>query len=92
MHRPTHISVPAPELRVTVWLQGSYFEGGVRGTAFIHGDHFISARLRGINAYGLMHVTDILPTIMAVVGSTAPPAAPLDGVDQSNALFAQGAP
>ena len=49
--------------------KGAYFEGGVRGAAFIHGDRFIPPRLRGTDAAGLMHVTDILPTVLALLSS-----------------------
>lgn len=65
--------------------KGAYFQGGVRGTAWIHGS-MLSPALKGTHSFELMHVTDILPTLVAAAGGDArtstPTGKPLDGVNQ----------
>ena len=65
----------------------SAWEGGLRGTAFVHSP-LLPAAARGRRTTALMHATDVLPTLLDAAG--APSAAqrqnarglPLDGVSQ----------
>jgi hypothetical protein len=72
--------------------KGSYFQGGVRGTAWVHG-----AMLRqGVRSRELMHVVDWLPTIVygaagASRDSESKHLLPLDGRDQWPMLTQAGA-
>lgn len=62
----------------------SLFEGGIRGRAWVAGPLVPHSR-RGATWDGLMHVSDLLPTICEAVGVTIPAHTgpfPLDGVAQ----------
>jgi arylsulfatase B/arylsulfatase I/J len=61
--------------------KGSYMQGGVRGTAFVHGS-MLRPALVGTTSSQLLHVTDLLPTVVEAAGGKAvgPPGQPLDGV------------
>lgn len=70
--------------------KGAYFQGGVRGAGWVHGN-MISPTLRGTTNMELMHVTDWLPTLVAAAGGLAHGTTydrPLDGVDQLPMLLA----
>ncbi len=69
--------------------QGTFYEGGVRGTGWVHGK--MLAKQKTTN--GLMHVTDWVPTLVAAAGGVPnPPAGKvLDGANQWP-LLTQGAP
>ena len=45
-----------------------YYQGGVRGTGFIHGT---MTKSPGSVNWGLHHVTDWLPTLVAAAGGNA---------------------
>ena len=73
--------------------KATLFEGGVRSSSFIWGRDLPTAA-RGSTYDGLMHVTDMLPTLLSVAtaGSWKPAAGQtLDGVDQYAALVSGGA-
>jgi len=73
--------------------KGSLFEGGVRSQAFIWAPLYLP-QLRGRSWSGLMHITDVVPTLLGIVGGSAPPAVEgevADGVDVWPALL-QNAP
>ena len=69
--------------------KGAYFQGGVRGTAWVHGA-MLHPSVVGTTSFELMHVTDILPTIVEAAGgdaaASAPAGHPLDGVSQWGVL------
>lgn len=66
------------------------WEGGVRGIGFVHGAGIVDG---GRSYDGLMHVSDVLPTLLAAAGSplNSTQLQHLDGVDQWAAI-ASGAP
>ena len=65
--------------------KGAVWEGGARVPALLHAP----ALLRGGTRYqGLLHMVDLLPTLLAAAGATAP--AGLDGVSQWAALAGAG--
>lgn len=70
------------------------WEGGLRGTAFISGAGIRSHR-RGTTEWSLMHTIDVLPTLIAALGSDAEslavPGFALDGVNQWP-MLSEGAP
>lgn len=69
--------------------KGSLFEGGVRSQAFIWSPLYLP-QLRGTSWSGLMHITDMVPTIMSLVGGPTPQAVEgevADGVDVWPALL-----
>lgn len=60
--------------------KGAYFQGGVRGTAFVYGSMLHEA-VRGTTTFELMSLTDLLPTFVEAGGGTpeGKPGMPLDG-------------
>lgn len=70
---------------------GAYFQGGVRGTSWVHGS-MLAPSLRGTVSYELMHVVDLLPTVVDVAGGDAGSEAPhaLDGMSMANVLLHGG--
>ncbi|EDQ86215.1 uncharacterized protein MONBRDRAFT_28433 [Monosiga brevicollis MX1] len=74
--------------------KGAYFQGGVRGTAWVHGAQ-VHPALRGTTNYNLMHAVDWLPTLVdlgAINGSLPNWHKPLDGVSQYPMLFENAGP
>ena len=73
--------------------KGAYYQGGVRGTAWIHGD-MLSESIKKTTTFELMHVTDLLPTLVGAAGGDAVAAGPsgklLDGVNQWPLLTTDG--
>ena len=73
--------------------KGAYYQGGVRGTAWIHGD-MLSESIKKTTTFELMHVTDLLPTLVGAAGGDAAAAGPsgklLDGVNQWPLLTTDG--
>ena len=64
--------------------KGSYYQGGVRGTGWVHGK-MLHPSLKGTTNFELAHVTDWLPTLVAAAGGERDAWAwdlPLDGVNQ----------
>lgn len=63
--------------------KGAYYQGGVRGTAWINAP-MLHKSITGTWSYALMHVTDILPTMVAAAGGDPNEMSthPLDGVSQ----------
>ena len=57
---------------------GTFYEGGVRVAAFMRWNKGLEAGLYN----GLMHVTDMYPTLLGIAGAKAEQRKPLDGVDQ----------
>ncbi|CAK0902700.1 unnamed protein product [Prorocentrum cordatum] len=58
--------------------KGSLWEGGVRSQAFVWSPLMLP-ELRGSSWGGLLHVTDIMPTLVGLAGGAVPES--LDGVD-----------
>jgi len=71
--------------------KGAYYQGGVRGTAWVNGP-MLHSSLQGTTNFELMHVVDILPTIVDAAGGDASSTSPhsLDGVSQWS-LLTEGA-
>tara|TARA_B110000208_G_scaffold29102_1_gene38180 strand:+ start:103 stop:1785 length:1683 start_codon:yes stop_codon:yes gene_type:complete len=82
--------------------KGAYFQGGVRGTAWVHGA-FLHSSLVGQTTNALMHAVDLHATIVALAGGTSRMSTalrvaeaahvedfPLDGVSQLK-VFRDGA-
>lgn len=57
---------------------GTFYEGGVRVAAFMRWNKGLESGLYN----GLMHVTDLYPTLLGIVGAKGDQRRPLDGVDQ----------
>jgi arylsulfatase A-like enzyme len=68
--------------------KGSLFEGGTHVDAFIH-SALIPEELRGSTYGGLMHVSDLFPTIMELAGLDYEPTKEhtLDGVSHKSAIL-----
>lgn len=60
------------------------WEGGVRGTAFFHGPMV----KKGGKYTGLMHATDMFPTLIAAAGGNTNGTLPLDGTNQYSHIMA----
>eukprot|EP00040_Diaphanoeca_grandis_P031788 m.190866 g.190866 ORF g.190866 m.190866 type:complete len:535 (+) comp32415_c4_seq1:177-1781(+) len=69
--------------------KGAYYQGGVRGTAWVHGP-MLHSSLIGTTNFELMHVVDLVPTLVEAAGGVASSSAPheLDGVSQWSTLTA----
>lgn len=59
--------------------KGSLYEGGVHVPAFVHWPGRVPS---GKKADGLMHIVDLLPTLLAVAGSEASTPKGIDGINQ----------
>ena len=57
---------------------GTFYEGGVRVAAFMRWNKGLESGLYN----GLMHVTDLYPTLLGIAGAKGDQRRPLDGVDQ----------
>ena len=75
--------------------KGGLFEGGVRSRGFLWGGA-VPPAVRGTTWAGLMHVTDIFPTVLSASGLSSraeacDDAKPLDGIDLWSAISAGSA-
>ena len=57
---------------------GTFYEGGVRVAAFMRWNKGLESGLYN----GLMHVTDLYPTLLGIAGAKGDQRRPLDGIDQ----------
>jgi len=64
--------------------KNTLWEGGTRGCAFIHGSMLKNP---GRISYGLIHVTDWLPTLVTLAGGDSKRLIGIDGIDQWRALM-----
>ena len=72
--------------------KGGLYEGGIRSRGFLWGGA-VPSGVRGKTWPGLMHVTDIFPTVLSGSGafpraSTCDANKPLDGIDMWTAIIA----
>lgn len=71
--------------------KGAYYQGGVRGTSWVHGS-MLAQKIRGTTNWELMHVVDMVVTVVDIAGGDAPTTSPhsLDGVSQKAVLLDGG--
>ena len=67
--------------------KSTLFDGGIRTISMLTGG-WVPASLRGTTFPGLVHVTDVLPTILAILDLPLP-SNELDGFDCSDAILAR---
>lgn len=71
----------------------NFFEGGVRGSAFVYSD-LLPQDIRGRKYSGLMHISDWYPTLCGLAGvdanDTGPGRVPVDGRDVWPYLLSRG--
>ena len=67
--------------------KGTVYEGGTRVPALVHSPAILGGRGRGGRGYpGLLHMVDILPTLLTLAGGEGGGPGGLDGVSQWEAI------